>query len=161
MSSPSIFFSLIPHFLNFVCPVPFLSFHLSLFMVQQLKIKSLFSNCWSGWSTSKSSQLYSRTAWLRLCCSWDLSCLPVGLSADICSWLRSLCTQYFRYYSSYHCLIMKHLNCKESKQPKIKVNCSDTIVIHLVQLRCQVIGFVGQLYCFLVKFYHASNNAFV
>jgi len=50
---------------------------------------------------------------------------------------------------------MKLLICKESKQPKIKVKCSDTIVIHLVQLTCQIIGFVEELYC-LVKFYHAT-----
>jgi hypothetical protein len=55
---------------------------------------------------------------------------------------------------------MKHLICKESKQRKIKVNCCDTTVIHLMQLTCQIIGFVEELHCFLVKFYHASNNAF-
>jgi hypothetical protein len=56
---------------------------------------------------------------------------------------------------------MKHLICEESKQPKIKVNYCDTIVIHLVQSTYQIIGFVEELYCFLVTFYHARNNAFV
>jgi len=56
---------------------------------------------------------------------------------------------------------MTHLICEEYKQPKIKVNYCDTIAIHLVQSKCQIIGFVEELYCFLVAFYHAKNNASV